>query len=57
MNLAHRESMTGKAFDSVLTSAVNHYNKHNKSIISDLFHGFSYEEIKCDKCSFTTYKF
>lgn len=50
MNLAHRESMTGKAFDSVLKSAVAHYNKHNKSIISDLFHGFNYEEIKCDQC-------
>lgn len=49
--------MGGKAFDTVRNIAVNHYNKHNKSIISDLFHGFRFEEIRCDECKYTAYRF
>lgn len=43
MNLSYRESLGGKAFDTVRNTVVNHYNRHNKSIVSDLFHGFHYE--------------
>lgn len=56
MNLSHRESMGGKGYDTVRNIAVSHYNKNNKSIVSELFHGFRYEEIKC-QCGFATYRF
>jgi ubiquitin C-terminal hydrolase len=49
--------MGGKAFDTVRNIALGHYKKHNKSIISDLFHGFLFEEIMCDECKFITYRF
>lgn len=49
--------MGGKAFDTVRNIALGHYKKHNKSIISDLFHGFLYEEIMCDECKFITFRF
>lgn len=49
--------MSGKAFELVRNNTINHHNKHNRSIISELFHGFHYQEIKCDSCDFKNYRF
>ncbi len=35
--------MGGKTFDNVRNIAVSFYNRHYKSMISQLFHGFHYE--------------
>ena len=57
MRVQHRESMTGKSFELVRNNNLNHYNRHNKSVISRLIYGFHYEEIICDFCQNKTYKF
>lgn len=57
MQVKHRESMTGKSFEMVRNNNLNFYNRHNRSVISQLIHGFHYEEIICDFCDFKSYKF
>lgn len=57
MRVSHRESMSAKTFEQVRNYNLSFYNRHNKSLISTIFHGFHYEEIICDSCKSKTYKF